>query len=108
MVRAGTERGHEVVVIDSTCLHEHCSHKPQVHYRGEPLEEFDAVIHDIGASVTFYGCAVLRQFEMMGVCRSMNRSPSLLAGQAAFLQLRLASRIGLPVTGFALLPDDID
>ncbi|HAF90357.1 MAG TPA: 30S ribosomal protein S6--L-glutamate ligase, partial [Pseudomonas sp.] len=41
------------------------SHKPQIHYRGQPLEGFDAVIPRIGASVTFYGCAVLRQFEMM-------------------------------------------
>ncbi len=67
LVEAGMERGHEMVVIDTLRAYMNiASHKPQIHYRGKPLEGFDAVIPRIGASVTFYGCAVLRQFEMMG------------------------------------------
>jgi len=68
LVEAGQQRGHEMVVIDTLRAYMNiASHKPQIHYRGQALEGFDAVIPRIGASVTFYGCAVLRQFEMMGV-----------------------------------------
>src|SRR3546814_11228719 len=68
LVEAGQQRGHEVVVIDTLRAYMNiASHKPQIHYRGKPLDGFDAVIPRIGASVTFYGCAVLRQFEMQGV-----------------------------------------
>ena len=68
LVEAGVNRGHEVVVVDTLRAYMNiASHKPQIHYRGKPLEGFDAVIPRIGASVTFYGCAVLRQFEMQGV-----------------------------------------
>lgn len=64
LVEAGQQRGHEMVVIDTLRAYMNiASHKPQIHYRGKPLEGFDAVIPRIGASVTFYGCAVLRQFE---------------------------------------------
>jgi ribosomal protein S6--L-glutamate ligase len=81
LVEAGTERGHEMVVIDTLRAYMNiASHKPQIHYRGKPLEGFDAVIPRIGASVTFYGCAVLRQFEMMGCFRSTNRWPSPARG----------------------------
>ena len=62
------ERGHEVRVLDVLrCYMNITSHRPSMHYRGENLEPLDAVIPRIGASVTFYGTAVLRQFEMMGV-----------------------------------------
>ena len=61
-------RGHEVQIIDVLRAYMNiASHKPTIHYKGEPLEGFDAVIPRIGASVTFYGASVLRQFEMMGV-----------------------------------------
>ena len=67
LVEAGQLRGHEMVVIDTLRAYMNiASHKPQIHYRGKPLEGFDAVIPRIGASVTRYGCAVLRQFELMG------------------------------------------
>ena len=85
LVEAGTERGHEMVVIDTLRAYMNiASHKPQIHYRGKPLEGFDAVIPRIGASVTFYGCAVLRQFEMMGVF-PLNESVAIARspGQAA-------------------------
>jgi len=68
LVEAGQERGHEMRVVDhQRCYMNIASHKPAVHYRGEVLEDVDAVIPRIGASITFYGTAVLRQFEMMGV-----------------------------------------
>ena len=68
LIEAAEERGHDVRVIDVLrCYMNITSHKPGMHYRGESLDDFDAVIPRIGASVTFYGTAVLRQFEMMGV-----------------------------------------
>ena len=81
LVEAGQQRGHEIQVIDTLRAYMNiASHKPQIHYRGQPLEGFDAVIPRIGASVTFYGCAVLRQFEMMGVFPSTSRWPSAARG----------------------------
>lgn len=109
LVEAGTERGHEMVVIDTLRAYMNiASHKPQIHFRGEALEGFDAVIPRIGASVTFYGCAVLRQFEMMGVF-PLNESVAISRSRDKLRSLQLLSRkgIGLPVTGFAHSPDDI-
>ena len=109
LVEAGQQRGHEVVVIDTLRAYMNiASHKPQIHYRGQPLEGFDAVIPRIGASVTFYGCAVLRQFEMMGVY-PLNESVAISRSRDKLRALQLLSRkgIGLPVTGFAHSPDDI-
>ena len=109
LVEAGTQRGHEMVVIDTLRAYMNiASHKPQIHYRGKPLEGFDAVIPRIGASVTFYGCAVLRQFEMMGVY-PLNESVAIARSRDKLRSLQLLSRrgIGLPVTGFAHSPDDI-
>jgi ribosomal protein S6--L-glutamate ligase len=109
LVEAGTERGHEMVVIDTLRAYMNiASHKPQIHYRGKPLGGFDAVIPRIGASVTFYGCAVLRQFEMMGVF-PLNESVAIARSRDKLRSLQLLSRrgIGLPVTGFAHSPDDI-
>ena len=109
LVEAGQQRGHEVVVIDTLRAYMNiASHKPQIHYRGKPLEDFDAVIPRIGASVTFYGCAVLRQFEMMGVF-PLNESVAISRSRDKLRSLQLLSRkgIGLPVTGFAHSPDDI-
>jgi len=63
LIEAAKERGHEVRVLDVLrCYMNITSHRPGIHYKGEDLEHFDAVIPRIGASVTFYGCAVLRQF----------------------------------------------
>ncbi len=68
LVEAAQQRGHEVQVIDTLrCYMNIASHKPEIHYRGQNLDDFDAVIPRIGASITFYGAAVVRQFEMMGV-----------------------------------------
>ena len=84
------------------------SHKPSIHYKGEELEGFDAIIPRIGASITFYGSAVLRQFEMMGVY-PLNESVAISRSRDKLRSLQLLSRrgVGLPVTGFAHSPDDI-
>ena len=110
LVEAGQERGHEMKVIDHLrCYMNIASHKPAVHYKGEPLEGFEAVIPRIGASVTFYGTAVVRQFEMMGVY-SLNESVAITRSRDKIRSLQLLARrgIGLPVTGFAHSPDDTD
>jgi len=83
------------------------SHRPTVHYKGKILRNFDAVIPRIGASVTFYGTAVVRQFEMMGVY-AVNNSDSIIRSRDKLRSLQLLSKegIGLPVTAFAHSPDD--
>jgi ribosomal protein S6--L-glutamate ligase len=78
------------------------SHRPSVHYKGETLEGFEAIIPRIGASITFYGTAVVRQFEMMGVY-CINESIAITRSRDKLRSLQLLARkgIGLPVTGFA-------
>jgi ribosomal protein S6--L-glutamate ligase len=110
MLEAAKARGHEAVVVDHLrCYMNIASHKPAVHYRGGPLEGVDAVIPRIGASVTFYGTAVLRQFEMMGVY-PLNESVAISRSRDKLRSLQLLSRkgVGLPITGFAHSPDDTD
>jgi ribosomal protein S6--L-glutamate ligase len=109
LVEAGRERGHEVQVVNTLrCYMNIASHKPQVHYDGEAIMDVDAVIPRIGASITFYGCAVLRQFEMQGVFPA-NESVAITRARDKLRSLQLMSRdgIGMPVTGFANSPDDI-
>ncbi|SEI86521.1 ribosomal protein S6--L-glutamate ligase [Allopseudospirillum japonicum] len=109
LIEAAEQKGHSVRVIDTLrCYMNIATHKPTIHYKGTDLEAFDAVIPRIGASVTFYGCAVLRQFEMMGVC-PLNESVAITRSRDKLRSLQLLSRkgIGLPVTGFAHSPDDI-
>ena len=110
LVEAAESRGHEVKVIDALrCYMNINSVNPEIHYKGEILEGFDAVIPRIGASVTFYGTAVLRQFEMMNVF-PLNESVAISRSRDKLRSMQLLSRkgIGLPVTGFAHSPDDIE
>lgn len=110
LVEAAEARGHEVHVLDVLrCYMNITSLKPEVHYKGEILTGYDAVIPRIGASVTFYGTAVLRQFEMMSVY-PLNESVAISRSRDKLRALQLLSRkgIGLPVTGFAHRPDDVD
>ncbi|MDO8827940.1 30S ribosomal protein S6--L-glutamate ligase [Methylophaga sp.] len=110
LVEAAQARGHEVDVLDVLrCYMNITSMKPEVHYKGENLSGYDAVIPRIGASVTFYGTAVLRQFEMMNVY-PLNESVAISRSRDKLRALQLLSRrgIGLPVTGFAHRPDDVD
>ena len=109
LVDAAKERGHEVQVLDHLRRYMNItSMRPSIHYKGEKLEGFDAVIPRIGASVTFYGTAVLRQFEMMGVY-PLNESVAISRSRDKLRSVQLLARkgIGLPVTGFARNPDDI-
>jgi ribosomal protein S6--L-glutamate ligase len=109
LVEAAEARGHEVTVIDVLrCYMNITAHRPSIHYRGEELGGFDAVIPRIGASVTFYGTAVLRQFEMMNVF-PLNESVAVTRSRDKLRSAQLLARkgIGMPVTGFAHNPDDI-
>ena len=103
MVEAGTGAGHEVEVIDPLlCYMTIATQRPTIHYKGEELIGFDAIIPRIGASITFYGAAVVRQFEMMGVY-SVNESVAISRSRDKLRSLQLLARkgIGLPVTGFS-------
>ena len=110
LVEAAERRGHEVQVIDHLrCYMNITSMRPSVHFKGEKLQDFDAIIPRIGASVTFYGTAVLRQFEMMGVF-PLNESVAISRARDKLRSIQLLARkgIGLPVTGFARNPDDVE
>ncbi|PLX84220.1 MAG: 30S ribosomal protein S6--L-glutamate ligase [Desulfuromonas sp.] len=103
LVEAGTARGHEMLVIDPLlCYMTIATQRPSIHYKGEALTGIDGVIPRIGASITFYGTAVVRQFEMMGVY-SVNESVAISRSRDKLRSLQLLARkgIGLPVTGFA-------
>ncbi|MBQ0754867.1 MAG: 30S ribosomal protein S6--L-glutamate ligase [Gammaproteobacteria bacterium] len=109
LVEAGEAAGHDMRVIDTLrCYMSMEATGPTIHYRGEKLEGYDAVIPRIGASVTFYGTAVLRQFEMMNVF-PVNESVAISRSRDKLRSLQLLSRkgVGLPITGFANVPDDI-
>ncbi len=106
---AGEKRGHDVQVIDYLrCYMNITAHNPQVVYRGQPIPDVDAIIPRIGASQTFYGTAVVRQFEMMGVF-SANSSIAISRSRDKLRCLQILSRkgIGLPVTGFAHATKDV-
>ena len=109
LIEAAKERGHHIHTLDPLrCYMNIASHRPTIHYKGEDLKGFDYIIPRIGASVTFYGTAVLRQFEMMGV-NSLNESVAISRSRDKLRASQLLSRkgIGLPITGFANKPDDI-
>ncbi|MDH5327958.1 MAG: 30S ribosomal protein S6--L-glutamate ligase [Gammaproteobacteria bacterium] len=109
LIEACEQRGHEPMVIDVLRTYmDIASSKPEAHFKGETLPKFDAVIPRIGASVTFYGTAVLRQFEMMG-SYPLNESVAVTRSRDKLRSLQLLSRkgVGMPNTGFANNPDDI-
>jgi ribosomal protein S6--L-glutamate ligase len=103
LVEAAEQRGHTIRIVDTLkCYMNIASHRPDMRYRGEVLTGFDAVIPRIGASITFYGLAVLRQFEMMGVY-PLNESVSIGRSRDKLRSTQILARkgIGLPVTAFA-------
>lgn len=109
MVEAGRAKGHEVDVINTLhCYMDITSSRPTVRYHGEELPRYDAIIPRIGASITFYGTAVARQFEMMGTF-NVNESVAISRSRDKLRSLQLLSRkgIGLPRTGFASKSDNI-
>ena len=109
LVEAGKQRGHEVDVVNyARCYMKITAHKPQVWLAGNRLT-YDAIIPRIGASYTFYGTALVRQFETMGVF-SANESQAIARSRDKLrsLQLLAAEGVGLPVTGIARSTKDID
>ena len=95
LVEAATARGHEVRVLDPThCYMNITSMKPSIHYQGENLVGFDAVIPRIGASITFYGTAVLRQFEVMNTF-VLNKSDAIGRSRDKLASSQLLARKGI-------------
>lgn len=103
LYEAGIKRGHDMRVIDYVRCHmEITSMRPAIYLGSEKLEGYNAIIPRIGATYTHFGCAVVRQFEMMGVT-SVNESVAISRSRDKLRSLQLLARkgIGLPVTGFA-------
>jgi ribosomal protein S6--L-glutamate ligase len=110
LVEAGLKRGHKIQVID----HQKCvlvieKNKPHIFYKNEELKNINAIIPRIGASVTFYGAAVVRQFEQMKVFSSVE-SQALVRSRDKLRSLQLLAKagVGMPKTAFASSPKDID
>jgi ribosomal protein S6--L-glutamate ligase len=102
LIESGESKGHSMRVIDHLkCDMTIQQGKLEMYYKGEPIENVDAIIPRIGASVTFYGTAVVRQFEMMDVF-SANRSISIVRSRDKLrsLQILAAAGLGLPKTAF--------
>ncbi len=100
---AAEQRGHEFDIVNTTrCYMNIASRRPDIYYNNKKLGNYDAVIPRIGASVTFYGLAVLRQFEMQGVF-PLNESVAIGRSRDKLRSMQLLARdgIGLPVTTFA-------
>ena len=110
LLEAGQKRGHIIRVIDyMRCYMNITSRKPTVYYRGESLGKPDAVIPRIGASNTFYGTAVVRQFEMMNsYCVNSSVAISNSRDKLRSLQILAKAGINMPVTGFASHTKDIE
>lgn len=110
LVEAVEQKGHEAKVVDHLkCILELEQKKPKIYYNSEYLENFDAVIPRIGASVTFYGTAVVRQFEMMKVFSAVE-SQALVRSRDKLRSLQILARagVGLPKTVFTNFAKDVD
>ena len=109
LLEAGEERGHRMEWLNvKQCYMRLDPQNPEMHYRGgNVLERIDAVIPRIRPSVTFYGCAITRQFESMGI-RVLNAAEPIKRSRDKLLASQLFVRHGLsmPVTGFASSPLD--
>lgn len=102
LIETAQQRNHDVMVVDPLlCFMDITSTKPTIHYRNQVLTGFDAIVPRVGASVTYYATAVLRQFEMMGVyCLNESVAISRSRDKLRALQILARSGIGMPVTGF--------
>ena len=108
LVIEGEERGHTVEIIDTTrCYMAINALAPEIHYDGKRLPRYDVVIPRIGASITSYGTAVLRQFETLGTY-CVNGSGGIAASRDKLHahQVLAAQKIGMPTTAFAASPKD--
>ena len=110
LIEAAEQRGHEVVVIDYLrCYMNITSRRPQVMYSGESIHGIDAVIPRIGASYTFYGASVVRQFEAMGVLCANDSDPIIRSrDKLKSMQILAQKGVGLPITSFAHSTKDVD
>jgi len=110
LVEAAQARGHEIDVLNTLRVTMNItSHRPEAYYNGARLTGYDAVIPRIGASITFYGLAVLRQFEMMGVW-PLNESVAIGRSRDKLRSMQILARagLGMPVTAFAHDPKQTD
>jgi len=112
LIEAAKALGHEIRVIDHIrCFMDMGTEHPSIHFKKEEFKpnDFDAVIPRIGASVTFYGTAVVRQFEMMGAY-CVNESVAISRSRDKLRSIQLLSRkgVGIPVTAFANTPDNVN
>jgi ribosomal protein S6--L-glutamate ligase len=110
LVEAAEKRGHEAVVLDHMkCVLVIEKGRPHIFYQGKELTDINAVIPRIGASVTFYGAAVVRQFEMMKIFTAVE-SQALVRSRDKLRSLQILARagLGMPKTAFANQTKDID
>jgi len=108
MIEAAEKRGHVIETIEtSRCYMAINNHKPEVHYDRKALPRYDAVIPRIGSRLTFYGMAVVRQFESMGVY-CINQAAAIGASRDKLLahQILAQHRLGMPATAFAKSSQD--
>lgn len=109
IIEAGEERGHDVKFLNiKHCYMKLDSKNPEIHYRGgKIINDFDAVIPRIRPSMTFYGCAITRQYESIGVT-VMNKAESVTRSRDKLhaSQLFIKAGLNMPVTGFAHSPQD--
>ena len=109
LIEACRQRGADVAVIDPLqCVVKVSKKRPEVFHNGERVDGVDGVVPRIGASITFYGLAVLRQFEMMGVFPA-NESQAISRSRDKLRSLQLLTRydIGIPPTVFARRREDV-
>src|SRR5258707_11577746 len=109
LLEAARKRGQKVDVLDTLKFDIRVSKRnPELFYQGEPVGPVDAVIPRIGASITFFGLAVVRQFEMMGVY-CVNESQAIARSRDKLRALQILSRhdIGMPATGSTPQPDHL-
>jgi ribosomal protein S6--L-glutamate ligase len=111
IMEAGEMRGHEMHFLNiKECYMKLDADTPEIHYRGgKVLDNFDAVIPRIRPSITFYGCALTRQFEAMKVyCLNSAAAITQSRDKLFSLQLLLRNGVDIPTTGFANSPLDTD
>lgn len=110
LVEAGIARGHEIVVLDHLqCVLVIEQGRPHIYYKNKEVTGVDAVIPRIGASVTFYGAAVVRQFEMMKIFTAVE-SQALVRSRDKLRCLQLLAKAGIPIpkSAFAYSPKNVD
>lgn len=110
LVEVAKERGHDCDVIDhSKCYVGIQQGLPSLHYKGEDIAAYDAIIPRIGSSITFYGTAIVRQFEVMNVI-SANPSQAIMRSRDKLrcMQILSGAGLGLPITGFARTASDVE